>query len=179
MARRFFAALILGFLPFSTGALAQTPNIVTREATTTARVEKVEKSARVVTLLGDGNLMHVVYVDPSVKAFDNLRVGDRVTVRYLESAVVRLRRGAKLQEPRNTTDGARKAGNDNVMDQQTAVVKIENVDSQGQTVTYRTSDNRKMIRIVQDKKLLEGLRPGDEVEVTLTYERAVSIEPAR
>jgi hypothetical protein len=113
------------------------------------------------------------------KAFDDLRVGDRVTVRYAESAVIRLRRDAKLREVRNTTDEARKTGNDHVIDQQTAVVRIENIDSQGQTVTYRTADNQKMMRIVQDKKLLEGLRPGDVVEVTLTRERALTIAPAR
>jgi hypothetical protein len=32
---------------------------------------------------------------------------------------------------------------------------------------------------VQDKRLLEGLKAGDRVEVSLTRARAVSIEPAR
>ena len=55
-------------------------------------------------------------------------------------------------------------------------VTIEEVDPQGLTVTYRTKDNRKHMRAVTDKRLLAGIRPGDRVEVTMTRERAVSIE---
>ena len=36
-----------------------------------------------------------------------------------------------------------------------------------------------MVHFVQDKKLLEGLHVGDRIEVTLTRERALSINPAR
>lgn len=179
MDRVFRAALILGFVSLTIAARAQAPNVVTRESTTTAKVEKIEKSIRVVTLRSEGNVFQSVYVDPSVKGFDDLKVGDKVTVRYVESAVVRLRRDAKLQEAHDTTEEARKAGNDNVIEQLRAVVTIENIDSQGQTITYRTRDDQKMMRVVPDKKLLEGLRPGDRVEVTLTRERAISIEPAR
>ena len=35
------------------------------------------------------------------------------------------------------------------------------------------------MHMVADKKLLEGLHPGDRIEVTVTRERAISIEPAR
>jgi hypothetical protein len=46
-------------------------------------------------------------------------------------------------------------------------------------VTYRTHDNRRVVRAVTDKRLLEGVHPGDRVEVTLTRDRAVSIERGR
>ena len=56
---------------------------------------------------------------------------------------------------------------------------VESIDSQGLTITYRTRDDEKMMRVVPDKKLLEGLHSGDRIEVTLTRSRAISIEPAR
>jgi hypothetical protein len=179
MSRLFFVALVLGLVSPAPAAQAQAQNVVTRESTTKAKVERIEKSIRVVTLHGEGNVFQSVYVDPSIKAFDDLKVGDVVTVRYVESAVVRVRRDAKLAEPHDTTEDARKAGNENVVEQLRAVVTVESIDSQGQTITYRTRDDQKMMRVVPDKKLLEGLHPGDRIEVTLTRSRAISIEPAR
>ena len=88
--------------------LTQAPNVVTRESTTTARVEKIEKSIRLVTLRGDGNTMLSVYADPSIKAFDALKVGDVVTVHYLESVVVQVRRDAKLADVVDSTNEAKK-----------------------------------------------------------------------
>ena len=179
MVRLFLTALIPALASLAAPARAQTPNVAVQESTTTARVERIEKSSRVVTVRGEGNVVHSFYVDSSVKAFDDLKAGDKVTVRYVESVVVRLRRGAKLQEVRDTTEEAQKAGNENVIEQLSGVVTIESIDSQRQAVTYRTRDNLKSMRLVQDRTLLEGLRPGDQVEVTLTRERAISIERAR
>ena len=179
MERPLFAARVLALFSPAAAEQAQAQNVVTRESTIKAKVERIEKSSRVVTLHGEGNVFQSVYVDPSIKAFDDLKVGDVVTVRYVESAVVGVRRDAKLAEPYDTTENARKAGNQNVVQQLSAVVTVESIDSQGQTITYRTSDDEKMMRVVPDKKLLEGLHSGDRIEVTLTRSRAISIEPAR
>jgi Cu/Ag efflux protein CusF len=173
-----FAALVVALLLPSTVVVAQAPNVVTRESTTTATVEKIEKSTRVVTLRGEGNTILEVYAEPSIKAFDALKRGDVVTVRYAESVVVQVRRDAKLADVRDSTDEAKRT-NSNVIHQLRAVVTVEEIDSQGLTVTYRTSDGRKMMHVVQDKKLLDGLHAGDHIEVTLTRERALSIDPAR
>jgi hypothetical protein len=43
-------------------------------------------------------------------------------------------------------------------------------------VTYKTADNRRVIRAVADPKLLDGLEPGDVIEVTLTRERVIELE---
>ena len=120
-----------------------------------------------------------IYVDPKFKAFDDLKVGDVVTVRYTESVIVAVRPNAKLTPLQDTTEEARRAGGDTVVQQQKVVVTIENIDSQRLFVTYRTHDNQRGMRAVIDKALLEGLRVGDRVEVTLTTARAVSIERGR
>ena len=163
----------------SPGASAQPPNTVTRESTTTAKVDRIERSSRVVTLRSDDNVYQTVYVDPQIKAFDTLKVGDVVTVRYTESVIVQVRPNAKPAAARDTTEEARKAGKDQVVEQQNVTVTIERIDSQRLSVTYRTHDNRQIIHAVRDKSLLDGVREGDRVEITLTRARAVSIEPRR
>ena len=92
---RFSALLLLWLVASGVFAQAQPPNTVTRESTTTAKVDRIERSSRVVTLRGDGNVLHTVYVDPTITAFDTLKVGDVVTVRYTESVIVQVRPNAK------------------------------------------------------------------------------------
>ena len=159
----------------------QAPNAVTRETTTVATVDRIERSSRVLTAHSrgqdDGKVMHTFYVDPSVKAFDDLKVGDVVTVRFTESVVVQVRPDAKPTQLQDTTEAARKAGDANVVQQQKRIVIVEDVDSQGLFVTYRTQDNQRGVHPVQNKELLKGVRRGDRIEITLTLARAVSIEP--
>ena len=172
-------ALVFSCLWPALPARAQAPNVVTTESTVTVTVDRVDRFSRIVTFRDASNLLQSVYVEPDVKAFDDLDAGDVVTVRYVESVVVQVRPDVKPAEVRDTTADARKAGDDTVLKQLTMVVTIEAVDDQGQFVTYRTHDNRRVVRGVPDKRLLEGLRAGDRVEITLTRARAVSIEPGR
>jgi len=161
---------------------AQAPNTVTRETTTVATVDRIERSSRVLSAhsrgQGDGKVVHTFYVDPSIKAFDDLKVGDVVTVRFTESVVVQVRPDAKPTRLEDTTEAAQKAGNADVLQQHKRIVIFEEVDSQG-LLTYRTEDNQRGVHPVQSKELLKGLRRGDRIEVTLTLARAVSIEPRR
>lgn len=176
MTRLLAPALVMALLGQAAPKSAQPPNVVTRESTVTATVDRIERSSRVVTLRGEGNVLQSVYVDPKVAAFGDLKVGDVVTVRYIESVIVQVRPNAKPDGVRDTTEEAKKAaGGDNVIGQTKAVVTIENIDTQTSIVSYRTGNGIRAARLVQDKKLLEGLHPGDRVEITQTRERAVEI----
>ena len=160
-------------------AHAQQPNVVTRESVVTATVDRIEKSTRLVTVRGDQNQFLTVYVDPSVSAFDELHTGDTVTIRYVESAVLELKPNAAPADVQDTTTAARKSGGTNVIEQQTAVVTIESIDPQLHSVTYRNAAGLKVMRVVNDPRLLEGLHAGDRVRVTLTRERAIAIDRKR
>jgi hypothetical protein len=154
----------------------QAPNVVTRESTVTATVDRIERSSRVVTLRSDDNVVRSVYVDPKVAVFDELRVGDVVVIRFVESVIVQVQPNAQPSAVRDTTDEARTARGDQVVTQAKVVVTVENIDSQRMLVSYRMQDGQRAVRGVNDKRLLEGLRPGDRVEITVTRERAVEIQ---
>ena len=180
MFRSMLSALVITLMAHAVQAQAPAPNVVTTESTITATVDRIERSSRVVTLRSAENVFRTVYVDPSVKAFDDLKTGDVVKVRYAESVVVQVRPGAALSDTRDSTaEAQKKAGNEQVIQQLRAVVTIEGIDSQGLSIEYRTKDGLKIMRPVTDKRLLEGLHVGDRIEVTVTRERAVSIERVR
>ena len=173
------AALILSLGSLAGSTTAQSPNTTSRETTVTGTVDRIDRSSRTVTVRLGSNMLQTVHADPQITIFDELRVGDVITVRSTESVVVQVRPGAKLTDVQDTTEQARKAGDDQVLQQLKTVVTIDEIDPQGLFVTYRTHDNQKIRRGVQDKKLLEGIRPGDRVEITSTLARAVSIERRR
>jgi len=60
-----------------------------------------------------------------------------------------------------------------VLQQLKAVVRVESVDTATQIITYKTADNRNVMRQVSDPRLLEGLQRGDTIEITYTRERAI------
>jgi hypothetical protein len=62
-----------------------------------------------------------------------------------------------------------------VMQQTKMVVTIDAIDVSTASVTYHGFDNRRVFRVVQDRKLLDGLKVGDVVTITYTRAQAVSI----
>ena len=144
----------------------------------TARVERVDTFGRSITVRTDQGVTHIVYVGPELRVFDQLRAGDTVTIRAVESVIVALKPGAKPTAMIDTTAAARKAseGGTDVQQQLKAIVTIETVDIPAQVVVYIAGDNRRVMRTVVDPHLLDGLKKGDVVELTYTRERAIELE---
>ena len=172
---RFFLAVGVA-LSLSSSAAGQ--NVASQESTTTATVDHIDRFSRTLTLRRDNSITQMMSVDPSEPLFDDLRTGDRITVRYTDSTIVRVRPGAPLGGLHDTTTEAR-ATNDRVLQQLTAVVTVDRIDPDHQYVLYHTGDGVKTMRAVADPTLLRGIRAGDRIEVTWTHERAVSIERLR
>jgi Cu/Ag efflux protein CusF len=169
--------LIASIISFAAGGQTRPPNTSVRESTITATITRIEPG-RVVTLKTD-KAYQTVAVPEDLKEFDNLKVGDVATVRYTESVIVAvLRPGAKPTAAQDTTAEAQQANKD-VIQQVKRTVTIEAIDPQGMFVNYRTEENVRALHAVRDKSLLEGLKVGDRVEITMTRARAVSIEPKR
>jgi hypothetical protein len=105
-----------------------------------------------------------------------------VVIRYFDSYIVELTPRERMGPPQVAsanelselkTDDAR------VLQQTRLVVTIDAIDMATASVTYHGFDNRKVFRVVQDRKLLEGLTVGDVVTITYTRAQAVSIARAQ
>jgi len=69
-----------------------------------ATVEAVDPATRSVTLKGPKGDLHTIVAGDEVRNFDQIKVGDKVTVKYLESLTIELKRTA-----RRWSDGPRRA----------------------------------------------------------------------
>ena len=45
-------------------------------------------------------------------------------------------------------------------------------------ITYKGADNRSVTRMVSDRRLIDGLKRGDTIEITYTRERAIELTRA-
>lgn len=161
-------------------AHAQSPHVGARESTATGTVDGVDRANRVITFRRGSSELRSVFVDPAVGSmFDTLQAGEVVSVRYVEPVIVQVRPAAASTGLRDTGRVASEIGSDATPRQLTEAGTIESVDPWGLRVTYRTSDYRRVVRVVTDRRLLDGVRPGERVEVTLTRPRAVRIERGR
>ena len=160
-------------------ALAQEPAGVTRQVfEVSGKVDRVNRSARTITVVSAGVPSTPIYAGPDLAIFDGLNTGDFVVVRYFDSYIVELTPGKRMVPPEIVTGTALdelKTDDGRVLQQTRLVVTIDAIDAATASVTYHGSDNRRVFRVVQDRKLLEGLKVGDVVTITYTRAQAVSI----
>src|SRR5262245_24538921 len=146
--------------------------------TVTATVEKIDAANRVLTLKGpEGNVMDVS-VSPAVKRFDQVKVGDRLTITYTESLVIGVAKadassplGVSYEESTKPAPGVKPAGV--IARRVQATVVVDKVDAKAGSVTVHTSDGSTEVFNVSDAKKLEGINPGDKI--TITYKDAVAV----
>ena len=72
------AVLALAAVP----AAAQTKTLTGETKTVTASVEAIEKAQREVTVKKPDGTYDVFYFPTSIKRFDSLKVGDKITAKY-------------------------------------------------------------------------------------------------
>ncbi len=162
---------------------SQEPKSSVREyVTLEGTVERTDPFSRALTLRTSANTTQTINVPRELKLFDELRTGDRITVRLSESVIVAVRPGGKPSVAVDTTASAKPAAasaQSEVLQQLKAAVTVESVDRSARVIVYKTADSRKVIRSVADPQLLEGLKAGDVIEITYTRERAIDLQRAR
>jgi hypothetical protein len=181
MLSRLLIASLLLLTPLGSAQDPGASNVDVRDVSVvTARVDRIDSFGRSLSLQTPEGMPFSVFVGRGLKIFDELRAGDTVTVRVTESVVVVPRPRAKTTIVEDQTASANKGPDGtraDVLQRLKAIVTIESVDQTAQTIAYRGADNRSVTRMVANRRLLDGLKPGDIVEITYSRER--TIEPAR
>ena len=149
----------------------------------TATITALDKATRDVTLKGpQGNLLTVT-AGPNVKNFDQLKVGDQVTIRYIEALTLELKKGGGLLVGRTETAKAAGAKPGEAPAgaagrQVTVVADVVALDAAKQTVTLKGPKQTVDLHVA-DPEQFKRIAKGDQVEATYTQAVALAVEPAK
>jgi Cu/Ag efflux protein CusF len=152
-------------------------------ATATATIQAIDSTNRLVTLKFDDGTMNTVWAGPEVRRFDELKVGDKVTFRYQEAAVVQVKKPGEASSGPSAQAGiARSTGpkpGGAIAEQVKATVTVEAIDLEAPSITVKTDDGSHITYKVEDKKNLEGVKSGDRIEITYTRALMITVEGAK
>lgn len=164
------------------GALPQKTVTKSDTATATATVQAIDSTSRILTLRSEDGTEDMMYVPAEVKRFDQVKVGDKLKIRYHESLVFQVRKpGEASNKPGDSATASRTPGakpGAQMARQLTATVDVVSVDPSVPSITVKTADGRTVTRKIEDKKNIEGVKAGDKIDITYTQAALMAIEPA-
>jgi hypothetical protein len=157
---------------------------ISQQVVAEAKVQAIDAQKRLVTLRRDDGSTVVVEAGPAVKNFAQIRVGDTVTARYLESLAVSLKKPDEASAPASAAvvagaaaPGAKPAGG--IGAQVSVTVTIDSVDKEKNLVVFTLPTGEKRVTHVErpeGREFIKGLKAGDRVEITYTEAMAISVE---
>ena len=174
------AAFLVSMAP---KAMAQEVKTLTPQMRTeTGTIEAIEAASRTVTLKkADGTYVMTV-AGPDIKRFAELKVGDKVSARFYETVVVRLKKPgepdvdtatSKTTPSETTLPGGTKAK------QRTITATITALDPNMPSITFSGPNGWKYTSKVVDKEALAKVKVGDKVDIVWTEAVLVSVEAGK
>ncbi len=145
-----------------------------------AVVVAIDSASRVATLKGANGKIVDVTVPPEAKKFDDIRVGDTVSVEYARALTLELkpagavRSGSSQSASAPAPAGAVAGGA--VAKQVVIMANVTAVNAKEGYVTLRGPKGNSMDLDVPDPKQLKMVKVGDQVEAVYTEAMAITVE---
>jgi len=163
-------------------AAAQVTKTVTGETKTlTVSVEAIDHANRTVTAKKPDGTYEMFYMPTSIRRFDTLKVGDKITAKYYENMVLQLKAPGDKAVDTGSAGVVRsetgKAGT--VSHQRTITATITAIDPNLPSITFDGPQNWKYTTRVKDKAALAKVKVGDRVDITWTEALILSLEDAK
>lgn len=196
--RTFSVVLAIALLSVVLPAAAQKPDmkggaVVTSEpgraqavaaAEMSAQVVAIDKKTRTVTLKGPKGKVVDIVAPEEVKNFSQIKVGDFLMVRYVQSLALELQKAKSGATGISVSDAAVKAEPGQrpavaAAREVSAIAKVTAVDPKAKTISLQGPRGNVVSLDVQNPEQFKVVKVGDEVLVTYTEAVAVSIEPAK
>ena len=167
-------------------ASAQTRDMVLNEVTLRGTVEAVDHIARVVRIRGQQGNVATFDVPASVVRFDQVRVGDVVTIAYYDRVAIRHKPAGEAAvdspaDPKSTPSAGALPGG-TLATQRITTVTITGWNPTTRMVTYTGPKGPGYSRYISeavDPGVISGLKIGDRVDVIWTEALRLSVESAQ
>jgi Cu/Ag efflux protein CusF len=145
----------------------------------TATIQAIDSTKRTVTLRDEMGNEDEFAVSQDMQRFNELKVGQQVDITYYESLVLQVvKPGEQGLAPTSETALIRAKGTlpaATLASQDRRTVTITSVDPSVPSVTVTTDDGRSVTRKIEDKSLLDRVKPGDKVDITFTRALITSV----
>lgn len=161
---------------------AQVKTIQGDSVSVTVTIEAIEQSTRTITVKDDKGIYETIQAPPDMKRFSELKVGDRITARYYDNVVVRVKKPGETAVDLDTASLTRGQGqrpSATAATQRTVTVTVTAMDPKASSVTVTGPNGYKYSRRVADKKVFAQLKVGDKLDITWTEAMLISVEPAK
>ena len=159
--------------------MAQAKTIRSEMRTETGIVDTIDAATRVITLKkADGTAVAVV-AGPDIARFAEVKVGDKVTARYYENVVIRLKRPGEsdvVSQAKGTTGAEQVLPGGTKAKQTTITATISAIDMNVPSITFTGPSGLKYTSKVQDTEALAKVKVGDKVDIIWTEAMLVSLE---
>jgi hypothetical protein len=164
-------------------ARAQEPVTKANTMKIDATIQAIDQTTRMITLRDDKGNEDSFVVSDAVKRFNELKVGQKVSITYYESIVFQLLKpgekggGTSVEAALDRAKSALPAGTVSV--QAKATVTVKAVDMAVPSITVETPDGRTVTRKIENKKNLEGVKAGDKIDITFTRALVTEVQNAK
>ena len=165
-------------LAVSLPSWAQTA-LPTHTVTLAGTVETIDHGKRIVNIKTADGKFQAVDVPPSAKRFDELKVGDKVSVTYNNNVSVRLKppgEPAVDTGSKTSTMGQEVRPGGTTAVQRTMTAHVDSIDKSTSSMTFVGPNGWKYSRHVVDPAVLEKVKIGDAVDVTWNTDLKVVVE---
>jgi len=148
----------------------------------TGTIAAIDAETRAVTLAAADGKQTVVTAGPEVRNFDQLKVGDTVSMRFVQALALELKKGSTADVSRveeGTTARAEPGAAPGAAAGRRVhiVAEVMAVDADTQTVTLRGPE-RTVDLAVKDSSQFENIAVGDRIEATYVEALAVEVTTA-
>jgi Cu/Ag efflux protein CusF len=156
-----------------------TKTLPTQTITLSGTVETIDKEKRMVNIKTPDGKFETIDVPPSAKRFDELKVGDKVSITFNNTVSARLKPPGEA--PVNTQTGTSTAGQGErpggtAAVERTMTATITAVDKNASSVTFTGPNGWKYDRRVVDPAVLDKIKPGDKVDITWNTDVTVAVQ---
>jgi hypothetical protein len=143
-------------------------------------VTAVDKAKRTVTIKGPQGKTRVLAVGEDVRNFDQVKVGDTITIGYLEALVINLEKAKGATPGKVVTEDLKRAKPGEkpggvATRQVTIVGTVTAIDEISQLVTVRGPEGNELDIKVQDPAKLKNVKTGDLVKATYTEALIIAV----
>ena len=151
-----------------------------------ATVEAVDPAARTVKLKNSRGEVRTITAGPEVRNFDQIKVGDTVTVEFVEALALELKKAqdGKMKTGRSEvkamerSDPGKKPGG-SAAREVTAVADVVAVDDKKGKVSVKNDKGETFDLNIKDPEQLKLIKKGDQIQATYTEAMAIRLTPAK